>query len=141
MELKTAYHGKLNYKEEDIITFKKGIPGFEDLKKFIIADINGNDNFKIFHSIEDANIGFVVTVPFLFYKDYEVNIHDDMISSLDIKKENEVLILSTVTLGNTLKETTINLKAPFVINMRNKLGEQYIDQKDKYNIKSPLIKE
>lgn len=131
----------MGFIEEDIIKFNKGIPGFEDLKKYIIMDIEENIDFKVLQSVEDKDIGFVVTVPFSFYEDYEVTINDDIIKRLEIENEEDVLILSIVTINEDVKKSTMNLQAPLIINMKTKLGEQYIDQREIHKIKSPLIKE
>ena len=40
MELLSPSHGKFIYKEEEIINFEKNIPGFDNLKKFILKDID-----------------------------------------------------------------------------------------------------
>lgn len=71
MILKTKYHGEIEYGEEDIVEFSKGILGFEHLKKFIISPLKDNEVFQLMHSIEDISIGFVVSSPFLVNKHYE----------------------------------------------------------------------
>ena len=63
---------------------------------------------------------------------------DEIIDELDIKDPNDVLILCLITLGRTLNESTVNLKAPIIINIKNNKGKQLILQDDKYKIKEPL---
>ena len=53
MKLNTKYHGVKEYEEKDIINFKKGLPGFEGLKKFILFPVEDNDVFSILHSVEN----------------------------------------------------------------------------------------
>ena len=53
MELISKIHGKINYDEKNVITFNKGIPGFSDLKKFVIVDLEGYEPFKLLHSLEN----------------------------------------------------------------------------------------
>ncbi|MFT8313954.1 MAG: flagellar assembly protein FliW [Clostridium sp.] len=141
MELKTKYHGTIEYKEEEIIYFKKGIPGFQDLKKFVLFPAEENDFFSVLHSVEDNNIGFIVVSPFNVKKDYEIELNDAVLKDLDIKEEKDVLIFNTVTLSSEVSKITSNLKAPIVINIKTKLGEQIILNDEKYEIKYPLFKE
>lgn len=141
MELISKVHGKIHYDEKDIITFKKGIPGFENLKKFIIVNQEGYEPFKLLHSIEDNDIALVVTSPYEFYKDYEINLNNDIIEHLKIKEPSEVLIIVTVTLNSNVKNITMNLQGPIVINTSNNLGEQIILDDSKYKVKTPLMKE
>lgn len=139
MKLNTKYHGVKEYKQEDIITFNKGIPGFENLRKFILFNVEDNDIFSILHSIEDENIGLIVVSPFNVDKGYEFNLDEEIVSSLKIKKPSDVVVLNTVTLNSDINNITVNFKAPIVINMELKLGEQVILDNEKYQVKHQLF--
>lgn len=140
MKFNTKYHGEIDYNEEDIITFKKGMPGFEKLKKFILFDVEENEVFKILHSIEDENIGFIVVSPFYVMKDYEFDLDDEKLKSLNVKAPDNVTVYNTVTLSSKAEDITTNLRAPIIINNIERLGEQIILDKDEYKIKYPLFK-
>lgn len=121
------------------IFFEQGIPGLEKYKKFEMSLIDGNDKFRMITSTENSNIGFVAISPFKIKKDYELNLSDDVIKELQIDSPKDVLVLSLITLGKTLEKSTVNLKAPIIINIKNNKGKQLILQEDKYNIKEPLM--
>ncbi|QAT40549.1 flagellar assembly protein FliW [Clostridium sp. JN-9] len=141
MKLSTKYHGIREYQQEDIITFNKGIPGFEGLRKFILFTVEDNNIFSILHSIEDETIGIILVSPFNVDKNYEFNLDDEIVSSLKINDPSQVLVLNTVTLNSDIKNITVNLKAPIVINNELKLGEQVILDNEKYQVKHPLFTE
>ena len=122
------------------IQFKKGIPGFENLNNFKILDLEDNKQFKILQSIEEENISFVVTSPFEIYKEYVIDLNDEIIRELEIKNSEDVLVLSIITIGETLEKSTLNLKAPLIINIKNNLGRQLILQSEKYETKHPLMR-
>lgn len=121
------------------IFFEQGIPGLEKYKKFEISQIDGNDRFRMITSTQDSNIGFVAISPFEIKKDYEIDLNDEVIKELDIDSPKDVLLLNLITLGKTLEKSTVNLKAPIIINIKNNKGKQLILQEDKYNIKEPLM--
>lgn len=121
------------------IFFEKGIPGLEKYREFEINQVGSNEKFKQIISIEDSNIGFIAISPFEIKKDYELNLSDDVIKELQIDSPKDVLVLSLITLGKTLEKSTVNLKAPVIINIKNNKGKQLILQDDKYNIKEPLV--
>lgn len=121
------------------ILFEKGIPGFEEYKSFNINDIDGNEKIKMITSKENSDIGFVSISPFKVKKDYELDLNNEVINELKIEKPEDVLVLNLITLGKTLETSTVNLKAPIIINIKNNKGKQLILQDDKYNIKEPLI--
>jgi flagellar assembly factor FliW len=139
MKLDTKYHGTIDYKEEDVINFKKGLPGFQELKNFILFPVKDNDMFSILHSIENENIGLVVISPFNVVKDYEFKLDDENIMELKIESHEDVLVLNTVTLDFNVEKITVNLKAPIIININSKLGEQIILDNTRYAIKHLLL--
>ena len=139
MELVTKHHGVREYSDEDVIVFKKGLPGFEELKNFIIFPLESNEVFSILHSIENIEVGLVLVSPYAVIQDYEFKIPDSNVSELEIVSPEEVLVLTTVTLSSNIENMTTNLKAPIIINIKEKLGEQLILDNDKYKIKEPLF--
>ena len=120
------------------ILFEKGIPGFETYKNFNINRLDQNSKFYEIVSKDDNNIGFISISPFEVKYDYEIDLSDEIIDELVIKDPNDVLILCLITLGRTLNESTVNLKAPIIINIKNNKGKQLILQDDRYKIKEPL---
>ena len=133
MKLNTKYHGCIEYEERDVIYFQKGIPGFEELKKFIIFPVEDNDVFSVFHSIEKEDMGIIVTSPFNIEKNYEIQLEEEQIKSLKLQEEKDTLVLNTVTLSSNIDKITANIK--------EKIGEQIIINSDKYKVKHPLFKE
>lgn len=141
MVLTSKIYGEIEYEEKDIIKFRKGILGLEHLNTYVLLKIDEYEPFQLLQSIEDEEIGFVLSCPFDFYKDYEFDLNKELLKRLEIESEEEVMVFNTVTLNSDPKKITTNLKAPIIINISNNLGEQIILDKEKYKIKHPLIKE
>lgn len=141
MEFVSKVHGKIQYDENEIITFNKGLPGFEDLRKFIIIDLDDYEPFKLLHSLESDEVAIVVTSPYEFYENYEIEIKEETLKHLNIKNKSEVLVIVTVTLNSDVRKITMNLQGPIVINTSTNLGEQIIVDNSKYKVKTPLMKE
>jgi flagellar assembly factor FliW len=141
MKLNTKYHGIKEYKNEDLIEFPKGLPGFEKLKNFIMFPVEENDLFSVLHSTEDEDIGLVVMSPFNVRVNYELKLSDEVLKNLRINEDKDVLVVNTVTLSSKVEDITVNLKAPIIINIKERLGEQIILDKEEYLIKQPLFGE
>ena len=122
------------------ITFEKGILGFEDIKGYELKDLKSNPIFKELNSIKEEGLGFVVISPFDIDDKYEINLSDNIIKELNINSPKDVMVLSILTLGQTLERTTVNMKAPLIINVNNGLGKQIILQNEKYEVKTPLLR-
>ena len=140
MEIMSPIHGAISYELDEVIKFEKSIPGFEDIYNFIIKDTEEESPFKILQSIDDINIGFVLISPFDVEKEYEIKLTDELIDRLNIKDSTDVVLYSLVTLNSKVENITVNLKDPIVINIKDKKGEQFIVDKEKYKIKHPLMK-
>lgn len=123
------------------ITFKKSLPGFDKLEKFAIIESEEYKPFSFLQSLEDKNISFVIMSPFLIEKNYEFKLEDRIVKGLEIENPKDILVYSTVTLNNDVKNITTNLSAPIVINKKNGLGEQIILDNPKYKIKHQIKKE
>lgn len=141
MKFISKIHGEIEYEEKDIITFKKGIPGFEEFKKYLLTDLKDCEPFKLLQSLDKDEVGIIVVSPYEFYKEYEFKLNEETINSLNIKSPEEVLVLTTVTLNSDVKKITTNLQGPIIINISNNLGEQIIIDSSKYKVKEPLMKE
>lgn len=139
-EINIKNYGVIQYENKDIIKFKNGLPGFEDLNQYVLV-IPENSDFYILQSAQDENIGFVLISPFDVIQEYEFEIDDNTQYELEIKDILDVLILNTVTLSNEKNKITTNLRAPLIINMKNKKGEQIVLNNENYSIKHPLFKE
>ena len=60
MKLDTIRFGELEIKEEDIIEFPEGILGFEDMKKFVIFQMEEGSPLMWMQSVEEAALAFIV---------------------------------------------------------------------------------
>jgi len=139
MKFISKVHGEIEYEEKNIITFNKGLLGLDELKKFILLDLQEYEPFKLLQSFEDDEISLVVTSPYGFFKDYEIKLNEETIKSLQIDSPEQVVLLTTVTLNSDVNKITTNLQGPIVINTSNNIGEQIIVDNPKYKVKSPLI--
>lgn len=127
MEIKTTRFGTIQIDEHKIISFPKGIPGFENLRGFIILPVEGAKNIQWLQAVEEPAVTLLIIDPFQFFQEYTLNIPDADVQELDIKEITDALVLVTVTIpqGNPAG-ITANLVAPLVINTRLKKGKQVI---------------
>lgn len=138
MIIETEVLGNVEYEEKDIIRFEEGLYGFGDMRDFIIIRYPFEDlPFHYLQSIEDRRLSFVITSPFLFVDNYEFDIEDEVLKSMEIKKVEDIDIYSIAVIPKDLKETTINLRGPLIVNRVNNLARQYAVEEDypyKYQI-------
>lgn len=135
MKINTKYHGEIEVKSEDVVTFEHGIPGFGEEKQFVLLPLPENEWFHILQSVKTSQLGFVVTDPFLFFKEYDFELDQSSVESLGNPAEKEVQVLSILTVRESLNESTANLQAPIIINLANHKGKQVILTNSDYQTK------
>lgn len=137
MKIDTKYSGEVEVTEENIVDFKTGLPGFEDRKRFVVLDLEGNDVFKILQDIERPELAFILVNPWDFFEDYEIEL--DLGEEKDQVKDLRVFTI--VTLEEELKDSTTNLLAPLVLNCEKNQGRQIILNGFPYTTKHKLFLE
>lgn len=137
--IKTKYHGEIEVKDEEILHFEKGIPGFLDEKEFVVLPLSDDQTFSIMQSVNTSFVAFVISSPFNFFKDYEFKLEDGVIEELEIKADKDVLVFSILSVGDPFEKTTANLQAPVVINSSNHQAKQVILNDQRYQTKHSIF--
>ncbi len=140
VNLLTEKFGNLCIGKENIITFENGMLGFEELKQYVIVDIEECLPFEWLVSVKDPLVAFPILNPTPFFSDYNPMKYINDMQSLLIKDKKNVEIFCTVTLGNNPSDITINLKGPVIINMENKKGKQFVVSEDYYSLHHPIVR-
>ncbi|RKQ14560.1 flagellar assembly protein FliW [Ureibacillus endophyticus] len=138
MNIKTAYMGEVTIDPSEILHFAHGIPGFEEENQFILLPLEGNSIFQVLQSTKTEQLAFIITSPYVVVSDYTFDIDEATVNALDIRNENEVAVFAIISLKDTLENSTINLKAPIVLNTTNKKAKQVILDKEDYAIRHQL---
>lgn len=139
MKIETKFLGSVEIEEESILTFEEGIPGFEESKKYVFLPLENESPFGILQSTEHIEVGFVVAFPFLFKKDYAFDLSEPDKKALQIKDESDIITYAIVTLKEPFETSTLNLLAPLLINIKEKIGKQIVLQdNEKYALRHPI---
>jgi len=142
MIIQTKHFGDVEINEEDVLVFEYGIPGFDELTKFVILGKTDVESpFFWLQSLEDSGVAFVISDPFNYVSDYEAEIDTTMAKFLGIEDENDAIIYNIVTVPEDISKTSINLKAPLIINTKNNKGCQVILENEKYKFKHIIMED
>ncbi len=140
MEINSKLLGKIEYAEESVIKFDEGIIGITDKKEFIFIEKEDFLPFNYLQSTEDPDFSLIVINPFFVDKEYDYNISNDDLKSLNVKDDSDFFIVSIVVFSNNIENITVNLRAPIIINIKTKAAKQVLLLNDNYDIEEPLIK-
>lgn len=132
MKIQTKYFGEIEIEQSKTIRFANGLPGFNTETEFVLLDMPDAPLFQVLQSVQTDHVAFITTSPHAFYQEYAFQLDDNTIDQLQIQSEKDVAVLTILTLKKPFEKSTINLKAPIIINHRTKLGKQYILTEDIY---------
>lgn len=129
--------GEVVYSEQDVYHFKQGLPGFSNLKKFILLTIEDSP-FTVLHSVEEDKYFFLIN-PFSTFPNYEFTIPEYLMSELSIEEEEQVVCYSVIVLREPLHESTANMVAPIILNTHTRQGAQLVLENVSYSVRQPIF--
>lgn len=141
MKAKTRLFGTIDIEDEKVITLEGGMIGFPFLQKFTLIFDEEKEkkptSIMWLQSMDEGEVAFPVMHPNEIKPDYNPTVSDEMLAPLGKLDDENTYVLVTVTAAAEAKETTVNLKAPIVINTDTKKGCQIIVEDD-YPVKFNL---
>ena len=139
-KIATDRFGEIEVDEEKIVTFENGIPAFEDEREFVIFPYDEESPYYFMQSLKSPELAFILTIPFLFFPDYQIEIDDATVKDLEISNQDSVTLYSLVTIPNgSVRYMTTNLLAPVVLNTDNMKAKQLVMEKSNYKTKHRLF--
>ncbi len=139
--VKSIYYPEgVNVEKTKIIEFVKPILGFDQLKKYCILNIDKEKNlpFFILQSIENEGLCFIVADPNHFFKDYAAAVTEEEKELLSLTDRTDAIIFVIVTVFKELHSSTVNLKAPIIINRKSRKAVQAVLNNELYSVKQKL---
>lgn len=137
MKIQTKFFEEVEIDDKSIIKFEQGIPGFENLTKFTIFNIEDQPVLKCLQSIENKDICLLIASPWDYFKDYEIQIPDEELNKLNILSDADICVYSVIRVHEN--SLTANLIAPLVINIKENMGKQIILSNTEYNVRQEII--
>ena len=138
MLVKTRYFGEVDLTDDKIITLEKGLMGFDEYKRYTIrydCEKEEGTNISWFQSVDEPSLALPVINPLIVKEDYNPVVEDELLAGIGEINEENMVILITMTVPADLKEMTVNLKAPIIINADTRKGIQLIVENQDYEVK------
>lgn len=134
MKAVTRLFGEIDIQDDKIITLENGMIGLPEYQNFalIFDEEKGMKESSImwFQSMDDPQTAFPVMQPNTVKPDYNPMVNDEMLSPIGELNEENTYVLVTLTAVADVKESSVNLKAPIVINTDTRKGCQIIVEDD-----------
>ena len=140
MQITTKVFGEITIDDEKIINFPSGIIGFPELTDFALIhdEEKGTDTIYWLQSLQEPAFAMPVMDPLIVCPDYNPEVDDELLNSIGEIVPEELLVMVTVTIPKDIKNMTVNLKGPMVINAAQRKATQVIVEGDEYQVKFPI---
>ncbi len=121
------------------ITFPAGMPGFPHAHRFELTPWGpAGSPFMLLSSSDDADVGFVLVPPWVFYPDYEFEVDAGTAERLRLNAAGDAVVFAVVTLRDQPEDSTLNLLGPIVVNRVSHEAAQVVLPSSGYSVRAPL---
>lgn len=134
MQLATKYFGDIDVTEDHIVHFQYGIPGFPDETSFVFLPLTDDSPFTVMQSTVTPTLAFITASPFLFFKDYQIDISDQTVEQLQFESEQDASVYVILTIKEPFEKSSANLVAPVLVNHAKQFGKQVVLEKTSYGV-------
>ena len=151
MRINTKVFGEIEIIEEKIIHFPSGIIGFPGLTDFALVhdEEKGIGAIHWLQSIQEPGFAMPVMDPLLVKPDYNPEVDDELLKPIGDLEPEELLVLLelpeemmlvmvTVTVPGDIKQMSVNLKGPIIVNASKRKACQVIVDGGGYAVKFPV---
>jgi len=138
MIVETRNFGEIEVLDEDILFFSEGLPGFPGDRRFVLLTEDDNPICYL-QSVDDGDVAFVVADLAHIMPEYSPQVAEEHLDSIGECEDEDLLLLNICTISTAMEDSTVNLKAPIVINSVEKLGKQVICNNEEYLVNAPLF--
>lgn len=124
--------------EASAITFADGIPGFPEARRFALVSHVEDAAFQLLQCIDQPEVALIVTVPWLFFSDYEPQLSELEAQLLQIERPEDAVVFCPVSLDAAEDLVHVNLLGPFVVNAERRIGRQLVLVDSDYPTRAPV---
>lgn len=141
MILETLRFGNLETDGFKTITFPDGLPGLENQKTYYLLDIEEYRPLFWLQSATEGAVALPLVDPFQFFPDYNIDIKDDELRSLQLENQDDLFVLCVAVIPEDIEKITVNLVSPVFMNIEKGIGRQIVIDKhaNTYSIREPLF--
>jgi len=140
MKVNTKAYGLIDVDERQKIYFPFGILGFEKLQYYVLLDAPQKP-FYWLQSLDVLEIAFILVDPLLFRPDYSLSVPQEELEEIGIEKSEDILVFAIVTIPENTERMTANLQGPIIINRRNRVGRQSINNEARWKVRHYIMDE
>src|SRR5687768_14948564 len=124
MQIQTTRFGFLEVEADAVLTLPVGLLGLEECRQWVLLADAHNEALGWLQSTTRADIALAVVSPRRYVPYYQLRVSRSELTPLALRDTKEAEVLAIVSRND--QAMTLNLKAPLVINLEQRIGRQVI---------------
>ena len=125
--------------EQGVFYFPQGLPGFEELTRFLLCEREGLQPLTLLIALDVADVALPLLRSAEFLTDYSPPIAASDLKALEATSAEELGLFVIVTFEGTGGSVAVNLRAPICMNLTRRLGRQVVLPDGPYPLRYPLF--
>lgn len=138
MKIQTSFFGEVEYEQEDLLTFPKGLFGFEEEREFLPIPFNTDGTLYSLQSVRVSELSFTLMHPFSLDPDYAPVLQKEELQSLDVEKSEDLYYYVMCNVKDPVSQSTVNMKCPLAINPDTHVAFQVILDDSRWGMQQKL---
>ena len=139
MNINAKYFGSVSYEEADSIHIINGLIGFESHTDYLPIPFQDEDDSLIsLQCLDDETLSFILMNPFGIFPDYAPTLSMQDLRELGADSVEDISYYVISVIRDSVAESTVNLKAPLVVNALNRKAKQVILDQPEYTFRHTL---
>lgn len=133
--------GTLSVRPQTSLCFPQGLLGFGDFRDFALAELPNSKHpqFKALQCLTDPNLAFLVAPLASDSQAIDPVDVEEACETLSIAREDlAILLIVTVRRDDDGSHVSVNLRAPVLVDTRQRVARQYVLPNNKYEIRHRL---
>jgi flagellar assembly factor FliW len=145
-EVQTKYFGAMACPPDSEFEFPAGLPGFEAERRFVFLERPDADPLLFLQSLSNPNLCLILLPVLVADREYRLALTAEDLAALRLPVDRQpeigkdILCAVVVCAGDECRPVpTVNLMAPIVVNLHQRIGMQVIQTEFAYPYRQPLF--
>jgi flagellar assembly factor FliW len=127
MQIETTRFGVLDVDESKLLHLIWGLPGFEELKRYIMMQ-HREGPLQWFQAVDGPEVAFLMCAPEMLGVKYQVP--PEKKSPLNLERDEDLMVMSMVSYEREEKITRIHVLSPLLFNTVTRQGYQWMMERE-----------
>lgn len=142
MLVQSSRFGEFEVEASRTLKFSQNLLGFPESNTYVVIEVEESPYIWL-QSVEEPDVAFLATSPFLFFPEYDLVLGDEEQSTLGVEDPSQVEVLALLTVHRSdedaLEQITANLLGPIIVNTESREALQLVLDNPTYSTREPLV--